>query len=247
MTKWIFKGNRPSNGASFLAAMTGFKRWRTGAQTEPRYRVGDVIINWGYAGSEYPHLQPMWNLPDRVRVARNKLAAFQTLGDQCPTVEWTTNSYDVQSWLYLGHQVIGRQTLTGHSGEGIIIIEPHELIPDCPLYTKYQKSTAEFRVHVFRDNAFDIQRKIRDPGRVPTNWHVRSHDNGFIFVRNGLSYTDGLKTVAINAIKVLGLDFGAVDILKLKNGDYKVLEVNTAPGLTGQTLTNYYNAFTAND
>jgi len=46
------------------------------------------------------------------------------------------------------------------------------------------------------------------------------------------------------AIAALGLDFGAVDIIW--NNHYQlatVLEVNTAPGLEGQTITDYANYF----
>ena len=45
------------------------------------------------------------------------------------------------------------------------------------------------------------------------------------------------------AIKVLGLDFGAVDIIYNKQEDkWYVLEVNTAPGIYGTTLDKYVNA-----
>ena len=45
------------------------------------------------------------------------------------------------------------------------------------------------------------------------------------------------------AIKALGLDFGAVDIIYNEAEDqHYVLEVNTAPGLEGTTLQKYTEA-----
>ena len=43
--------------------------------------------------------------------------------------------------------------------------------------------------------------------------------------------------MGIDAVSALGLDFGAVDIIEDADGKLYVLEVNTAPGLEGQTLT----------
>jgi glutathione synthase/RimK-type ligase-like ATP-grasp enzyme len=43
----------------------------------------------------------------------------------------------------------------------------------------------------------------------------------------------------------LGLDFGAVDIIQDDGGNFYVLEVNTAPGLEGQTIKSYAEGFNA--
>ena len=46
-----------------------------------------------------------------------------------------------------------------------------------------------------------------------------------------------------NTIKALKLDFGAVDIIRAKNGKLYVLEVNTAPGLEERKLQIYADYF----
>jgi D-alanine-D-alanine ligase-like ATP-grasp enzyme len=46
------------------------------------------------------------------------------------------------------------------------------------------------------------------------------------------------------AIKSLGLDFGAIDMIyNERRNQYYVLEVNTACGLTGTTLDKYVEVF----
>ena len=63
----------------------------------------------------------------------------------------------------------------------------------------------------------------------------------------GTIFFDGTKQSTrqeLRGIQALGLDFGAVDILYMASNDTaKVLEVNTAPGIEGDTLVDYYNAF----
>ena len=54
---------------------------------------------------------------------------------------------------------------------------------------------------------------------------------------------DVCRSLAIDSVAALRLDFGAVDIIWNKRHDrYYTLEVNTAPGLEGTTLERYSNA-----
>ncbi len=65
----------------------------------------------------------------------------------------------------------------------------------------------------------------------------------FVFARGGVEAPEDVKTQAIEAIRALGLAFGAVDVIwNEKQQKAYVLEVNTAPGLCGQTLEDYANA-----
>jgi len=114
-----------------------------------------------------------------------------------------------------------------------------------PLYTKYLGRRKEYRVHVWGGAVIKTQRKALPINRDQSqdNWQVRTHPNGWIYIRQ--DDEEQLSAVAIQAVAALGLDFGAVDICTKGRGDSRqvyVLEVNTAPGLEGQTLTAYTNA-----
>ena len=99
-------------------------------------------------------------------------------------------------------------------------------------------------MHVVGQSIIAVQRKARNPEVDKPNWKVRNHDNGFIFVRGGFTAPDAVLEEARRAIKALGLDFGAVDIIwNDKQGKAFVLEVNTAPGLEGQTIEDYAEGF----
>ena len=139
-------------------------------------------------------------------------------------------------------KVVCRHLLRSNSGRGIEIIDPGVDIPDAPLYTEYVKKASEWRVHVAFGNVIDVTRKIKDPTREVTNWQVRNHDNGFIFVReSGEPPCQSIITHALKAVDLLGLDFGAVDVIWNQHQERAyVLEVNTAPGLDGETTLNAY-------
>jgi glutathione synthase/RimK-type ligase-like ATP-grasp enzyme len=129
----------------------------------------------------------------------------------------------------------------GHSGQGIETVSEGEL-PDAPLYTKRAKRKAEYRVHVLRGTIIDIQQKKRRNGsdRGALVWN---HGTGYVYCREGVECPDNVKNTAILAVASLGLDFGAVDMILSKQDEALVLEVNTAPGLVGTTISKYKEAF----
>lgn len=241
---WIYTGDRPSNGAKELAAQEGFLRLRQHRLF--KVKPNDVVINWGTSTMLE---MPMLNKWNSVKIASNKLDAFSMFElNSVNCVPWTTDKAVVLSWCLDGSTVVGRSKLTGHSGDGIFIIEKGSVatlndIQDAPLYTKYVFKTKEFRVHVVNGKVIDTQQKIKDPDREVVTWKVRSHDNGFIFARNGIVDNAGRDELAVLAVSSLGLDFGAVDLIEDKKGQFYVLEVNSAPGLEGQTIDNYAKAF----
>lgn len=240
MTIWVTTNGRPSNGARELAKQPGFRRAIKGGKVRPQ----DYLINWGCVDlpifRDCKHIQP----PLAVRVAVNKLTCLGKLEEyDVKTVEWTSLLEEAQDWKNNNHVIVARTKLTGHSGDGIVIIERDQPIVLAPLYTKYVFKEKEFRVHVVGNKVIDTQQKIRDPEREPVNWKVRSHENGFIFARNNIQPDPNRDLLAVSAIAALGLDFGAVDIIQDKNKVYYVLEVNTAPGLEGQTIESYARAF----
>lgn len=171
------------------------------------------------------------------------------------TPDFTTDRYLAMKWLADGFTVVERHVLNGNSGAGIRLVEPakpgegapQEGITRAPLYVKYVPKKQEYRIHVCGGEAVDIQRKARrkDVADDAINWKVRNHDNGFIFARNedGVVPDDVIKQ-SVAAVEALGLDFGAVDVIfNDKEKRAYVLEVNTAPGMAGETLKGYLGRF----
>jgi hypothetical protein len=147
--------------------------------------------------------------------------------------------------------VVCRTILNGHSGAGIVIAANRNELVRAPLYTKYIKKNAEFRLHYGNHpNAYleliaaQQKRRNRHVPNDQVNWQVRNHTNGFIYAREGVEVPAAAATAAQQAFMASGLDFGAVDVIyNERQGRAYVLEINTAPGLEGQTLTDYANFF----
>lgn len=174
-------------------------------------------------------------------LAMNKLKAFEAFEEfQLNTVPWTEDKTLAQQWLDGKGTVMCRHKLSAHSGEGITIVEPNEELPDAPLYTKYVKKTYECRIHVFKGKVIDTQVKRRQREQDNIDHKIRNIHTGWVYCRENFTADIRAKELAIAACEATALDFGAVDIIynQVTNTFY-LLEVNTAPGLTGTTLTNY--------
>lgn len=209
-------------------------------------RENKVVVNYGSSRLPEEVLKcRVINSPEAVSKAANKLLAFKAMAEYGVRVPFFTESL-VEAQRIVGQSVVVRHKLTGHSGEGIEIVKLTDILPEAPLYVQYIKKKEEYRVHVFMGEVIDVQRKARKR-EVPdeeVNWQVRNLDGGFIYAREGVELAEEPCLQAIAAVEALGLDFGAVDIIWNENSDtYYVLEVNTAPGLTGTTLGKYVEAF----
>lgn len=243
-----------SESATELAKVLEIMRVKPDGNYVPK--IGHKVVNWGQGRV------PAWNdlavrrgvsmlnKPTAVNVAANKLTALQALktaGIRIP--EFTTNFQEAQRWLNNHAVVFERHELRGNSGEGIRVVtladdEMESRLSYAPLYTKYIPKTAEFRVHVFRGEVIDyIEKKKLVGERRPANFnkYISSINLGWVFSRTGVMDLPEVRQLAIKAVATLGLDFGAVDIVFADGLPY-VLEINTAPGLSGITLVKYANA-----
>lgn len=214
-------------------------------RTKPRSQV----VNYGY--SQMPRFNltgvKTLNRPEAIQRSSNKLAAFRAFQQaNVRTVEWTTDRNQAVLWIADGGVAVCRTMLSAHSGRGIILAQTVNQLVNAQLYTKYKKKKKEFRVHVFQGRVIDVsEKRRRNKAARPENFdgYIRNHSNGWVFCRDDIALPADVNALAISAVRALGLDFGAVDIIwnERDNASY-VLEVNTAPGLSGQTLTSYIRA-----
>ena len=214
-------------------------------------RPWNRVINWGNGrapvGTDLA--VPISNSFAAVATASNKLSTFNALKDKdgIRIPEFTTNRDTVAGWMANGHQVVARTVLSGHSGAGIILANSMADLPPAPLYVQYIKKQKEFRVHVAFGEVIDVQEKRKRsdlPDGFEANFQVRNHHTGWVYCRENITEPDGLRAMAIRTTEALGLNFGAVDIIfNAKRNECVCLEVNTAPGLEGQTVEKYAQAF----
>lgn len=266
MRYYILPYRQGSRSARALAQALGGRVLRLqGSSFIPRRE--DVVINWG--ATERPSKLSVWpilNPPQDMKAATNKLRFFETMKanghEQIIPDFWTTRDAIPDD----AFPIVCRTVLAGHSGEGIVIADTRSDLVSAPLYVRYVKKQDEYRIHCGRHRRFvgggdhgepvmersitivSTQRKARrlETPDEDVNWQVRNLAGGFVYTRQGVSPPNEVLVSAQSAMKAAGLDFGAVDVIynREKRRAY-VLEINTAPGLEGQTVADYAGYFTA--
>lgn len=243
MTIVLYPYKMGSKSGKTLAGALGAKRVYPDRKYKPKRT--HLIVNWG--SSTCPNWRGiMLNTPHNVGNACNKAKTLNILFRQGmeEIPEFTDSTEVAQQWIDNGFQVFGRQTLTGHSGNGIIIFDSETITTDkeCPLYTKAVKKDKEYRVHVFNGTVIDYQQKKKRLGHEGGITGIRNFANGWIYARNEVELPEDVKAASIKAVNLLGLDFGAVDVCSVKGGGVCIFEVNTACGLEGTTIDKYVEA-----
>jgi len=189
------------------------------------------IVNYGYHSREE-------NLPTLNANAGNqdKYQELVKLADAgVPTIPFSRSAAE------LNPPIFGRQ-FHHTRGRDIIAYRVRPLLRGDRLsdyYTQLVPKQNEYRVWAFRDKTLATYEKVltyaNRLGRRGRNRDVWNWANGYAYqFITPDDVDDELKKIAIQAVAALKLDFGAVDILLSTNGQYYVLEVNTAPGTQGQ-------------
>lgn len=236
----IYPYKQGSASARMLAnVLNGRVLKLTGSSYVPK--SSDIVINWG--SSSCPDFGPATTLNVNVNTAQCKLAAFKALSEAGVSIPkfWESQS-DIPVENY---PVVARTILRGHSGNGIVMLSGNQDQVNAPLYTQYVKKKDEYRVHVFKEKPFFVQRKARKSSVETPNWQIRNLAGGFVFVEQDIaSVPASVLTEAVAAIKAVGVDFGGVDIIWNENQKKAyALEINSACGLEERTALKYKEAF----
>ena len=216
-------------------------------QRTPMLGRKKVLLNWGHSSPAFNLAgTTVLNKPEAINKASCKLTALKIMRAAGVLVpDFTSDINEAKEWTEDERIVFCRTMLRANSGKGIVIAKLSSEVVQAPLYTKYIRKEKEYRLHVFCGKVIDAVEKKRRQGFQESNnynKYVRSYEQGWVFARDGILVSQVMKDVAIRAVQVLGLDFGAVDIVINREGYPVVLEVNTAPGLQGTTLANYKRA-----
>lgn len=109
-------------------------------------------------------------------------------------------------------------------------------------FIKYIPTRGEYRVHVVGGLVpFMQQKEFTGKGKKALSPWLRNKRMGWRLVR--CPEIPRVCKLGIGAVEALGLDFGAVDILRDDNDRLWVLEVNTAPALRGSQLRDWCETF----
>lgn len=132
------------------------------------------------------------------------------------------------------YPLLGRQ-FRHHGGRDInLIMQPADAtLARADFYTRYVPRQTEFRTWVYRRRHLGTYEKVlahpERYRRIGANFR-----NGFAFrLVPAEQVTEEIRDISSRVVEALGLDFGAVDILRGLDGRHYVLELNSAPGAEG--------------
>lgn len=197
-------------------------------------KEGDYILGWG-AG-----YVPVWhdralrvavdyvNQPDPTNRSIDKLISFpkfENYGVRVP--DFTREEETAKKWAKEGW-VCCRTHVSGMDGDGLVLAKTPAQVVYSPLYTRFIPNSREFRIYVWDDTVVDTLIKVANDDCKSE--FIRTEGNSYRYERFGSIGVDAKKQ-AVNAAKALGLTFAGVDIVQGDDGDYYVLETNTAPGI----------------
>lgn len=259
--------------ASLRNALPDVRSGRASPDSSRRCNTRRIVLNLGVgtAPVEFRQRELIYsNTPTAVRKCSDKIRTLELLEEHdVPTLAWAAHAplgehfEVVRGWLQADGKVVARATTTGHSGAGISVIRrdtPQALqLPNVPLYTRYFRKDAEYRVHVAFGEVILIQQKRKRDGVQQEGEQalIRTHANGWVFTVNDLScdvrgYTEQLKALALSAANAVGAGHCAVDILARHAAPESdlmqmvVCEINSCPALEANTTLNAYTqAFAA--
>lgn len=242
MNKFIYPYKGGSISAKALSKTLEAKRIRLKNSV---YKHGEenLVINWGSSRCPYPCL----NKPEAVGLASHKVRAFVAMEGAGVVVPYFTTDVEVAvRAVKCGIVIYQRNRIKGAGGVGIVVCsEATGIYPtdEGKLFVEGILGAEEYRVHVFNGEVLDFQKKLRRNNLKEDEYNplIKNHGNGYVYARKNIELPAHAGVNSIKAVEALGLDFGAVDVL-VKDGVSYVLEVNTAPGITGTTVEKYAEA-----
>lgn len=253
---WVFPYAQGSEGAKLLSEELGCKRILREGSTFSK-KPDDVVINWG--ASDCPASYDAVNKD--VKNILNKSKFFKRLEGTGLTPKCAFNKMDAADTL--GFPIFCRTKLEGKDGEGIVIAEKFSQLVEAKLYTQYEDKTSEYRVHVgrkFHDPnggyvVIGAQKKVKKLQPEGTNVSPDSRimtgdDHGLIWKGQSgqpIHIPAQVSDVVKKAFeKFPELSFCAFDVIyNNSTGKAFVLEANSAPMGTPETMRRYGNFFRA--
>lgn len=143
--------------------------------------------------------------------------------------------------------VLGRKYQHTRGNDIVVIKNREELNTDrSQFYSKYIDKHSEYRVHVLGEEVVSVAKKIKEEDGADE--YVWNRHRGWKQIEYNGKFKERLIAEAIKAVRAIGYDFGAVDIvLDQSVSPYVpvVLEVNSAPSLNERRTALYSDYFIA--
>lgn len=211
----------------------------------------DTIIRWGSRES----IVDQWMIDDVIQSrsaianASEKYEALRTFQEHnVPAPRVVRDRSDVgrvdDDSTELSYPVLGRDDSHSQGTDIELILQGRDayLISGADHYVDYIPVDLEYRMHVLNGEVIKVHEKRLRHDEEMSPSHIRNSENGWVFLNP--RDPEPSHDIAIDAVGSLGLDYGAVDVIREEEtGNEYVLEVNSAPTLDEANLERYGDAF----
>lgn len=209
----------------------------------------DLFIRWG-STEQFNNTKYKKELNSLEAVIRttNKLTMLETLRNAgVNTLEFGTDPATADQFF----DKTGNQYIRNKQG---VVRYGNDFNADRDAY--YSKPVRfkrrEYRVHVFNSKILGVYEKepISLVEGQPRNFETlpklfKSDTCRFVrcdITQEGARVNSAAQALCISAVNSLGLLFGGVDLVRDKNGQFFIVEVNSAPGLNGLNVERWVDA-----
>lgn len=202
----------------------------------------DYLIRWGSRTSVgYRPRETVLNSQTSLRENTDKLNSLRVLRDSgIPVPEWTTDRDEISETF--GYPALGRSENHARGEDINLILQWRDayLTSGNDYFVEYIPTDIEYRMHVVNGEVVKVHEK-RLRSEADNHPFIRNAETGWVFVEP--REEPPADQLAIDAVGALGMDFGAVDVIRAEDGTEYVLEVNSAPSLDEANLERYGDAF----
>jgi hypothetical protein len=241
MTKTILLRRR----GSAIATARGIKALLPSMLVVPEHQIHrhnniDILIRW--RSKEPCQSRFEINTIDMINRMDSKKESrrfFQEIGISVPKSYFSKE--DILSKTDVQYPLLGRKKY--HSqGKGIEIIKNKNdvLNSQSEYWSEYIQKDREYRVYVFMGKIIGISEKIpEDKNSVAWN---NSLGNAVFKTIPWNSFNKDMCNLVLDSTSLLDVDFSAVDVIE-KDGTFYIIELNSAPTLSGYRQTIFARAF----
>ena len=182
----------------------------------------DLVINYGYSKlfKTHRHVE-LINSPLNVSLCIDKFNTLVSLAmSKVPIPEFSTRILDNWDIAFCHTKKDGRKN------EGIEhwYRDRAQPVPPAYLYTKYYAHRGEYRVVVLKGKVVGRYRKVLD---AENTWSLELRD------KRGFEEMDA---ACLKAARALRIDYVGFDVLAQKKNDFVIIEANSAPILTDESV-----------
>lgn len=240
---YIYSSKSMMPSARLLAQrVTEISGQRVRATSRPYNFLPSPCLLWGNPKPQDRMITPI-NSQELIAIATNKrLFAQKMVALGIPCVEY----FQITPYP-TSYPVVVRDTMTGYGGAGIHLAHSEEEwypFRSRP-YSLYRKFKPELGVHIFNGQIIRLFKKVRVDDAPEEEFPIRNMGRGYHFsLVNPSSYPKLLPFIQEFYSK-FSIMFGRLDIgWDYEAKTYRVIEFNTAPGLTNNpdTLNAYAQA-----